>query len=105
MFPIMSQLSVSNNIACRHGYRYEHSFAFYPLMPVIAGVLARNCFAFFDGMFGVFGWRIAGGGEGEAVEKNLVVVMGLLVSVAAFMAMAVLMYVHSMPNINTGFGL
>ena len=101
----MSKFSASNNIACRHGYRYEHSFAFYPLMPVIAGFLARNCFAFFDAMFGVFGWRIAGGGEGEAVEKNLVVVMGLLVSVGAFMAMAVLMYVQPIPNINTGLGL
>lgn len=72
----------------RHGYRFEHSFAFYPLLPVVTGYLARNLVGFLS-MVGAFtGWGLHDGSSDAAI----VVGMGLFVSVCSFVAMAVLLY-------------
>jgi hypothetical protein len=75
----------------RHGYRFEHSFAFYPLMPVVTGYLARNL-AGFLGMVGAFtGWGLHNGGS----DAGIIVCMGLFVSMCSFVSMAVLLCVEN----------
>jgi hypothetical protein len=75
----------------RYGYRYEHSFAFYPLMPVAAGFLARNFAACLALLSELSGW----GGYDGSVNVNMVVAAGLFVSVCSFVVMAVFLYVQA----------
>ncbi len=83
----------------RNGYRFEHSFAFYPLMPVVTGFLARNFASFLSFVSGMTGW----GGYDGSVDPGLMVGVGIVVSAFSFVAMAVLLYVHHAPTQVLGF--
>ena len=74
----------------RYGYRFEHSFAFYPLLPVVTGYLARNLAALLSTVAAFTGW----GAHAGAADAGIIVATGLFVSTCSFVAMAVLLYAH-----------
>ena len=73
-----------------NGYRFEHSFAFYPLMPVVTGFVARQV-AMLVNVMGFSGWGYHDGLADAGLNPEVVVGTGLAVSVASFVAMAVLL--------------